>query len=613
MAIAAICSAYLATGCGRKPCNESGESPLVRLDQSLDKCNWRPVARITGPVETSAGKLVELSAAMSTDRNGDPLDYTWSLVTKPDGSTAALDTTTGTEVEFTADLLGGYEVKLVVTDGDLLSEEIIWSVPALNHKPIARPGTNFEAALDSVVRLDGAASTDEDGDPITYLWSFDERPIGSAAEFDDPTAVAPSFPADAQGFFVVSLVVNDGELDSDPGIIRVAVEIPGSRPIADAGPDLDEVVEGTEIRLDGSRSFDADNDPLTFQWSLDAVPMGSTASVSEANARFARITPDVAGTYSLSLIVRDRFFESTPDVLTIEVDPDLEARSRFDPSQVYVFGLIRPGSRNGLMNLDRRGGLTIAFPGITEREFYVPLVVRPSDNRLVYQEPSHNYVYIFNADPWDPPRMAGGAPEYPAAPEMNDTPIVVPGCDEPDQFWIDPDTSEIIVECDGVFFDETGAEPFIEPNVVLHLGPAGSRLVRVGITPAVRTSTGTLHLHDGLIRFFKGYRSAPDGDGFILAARPDAMSVQNGRLVQLHLDGRLTQLGTYPDVPEELGPLDRTVLAPNGDMYMTVRELGAIDVHVIRRPLNGEAHEVVFVGDDESPLKLASGALWTGP
>ena len=63
-------------------------------------------------------------------------------------------------------------------------------------------------------------------DDLSYSWSFVSKPDGSSAVFDDPTSVHPSFTADLEGTYEVSLVVSDGPLVSGPdNLIIVATYI----------------------------------------------------------------------------------------------------------------------------------------------------------------------------------------------------------------------------------------------------------------------------------------------------------------------------------------------------------------------------------------------------
>jgi hypothetical protein len=71
------------------------------------------------------------------------------------------------------------------------------------------------------VSLDGSASSDTNDDVLTYSWSFVSRPAGSTAAFSDPTSAQPSFVVDEPGDYVVSLVVNDGFVDSVAATVTI--------------------------------------------------------------------------------------------------------------------------------------------------------------------------------------------------------------------------------------------------------------------------------------------------------------------------------------------------------------------------------------------------------
>ena len=86
-------------------------------------------------------------------------------------------------------------------------------------------------------------------------------------------------------------------------------------PVANAGP-LQNVNTGTPVNLDGSKSIDANNDSITYKWTL-SIPTGSTAKLSADNVANPRFTPDVPGSYVASLVVSDGKLSSTPSTTTI--------------------------------------------------------------------------------------------------------------------------------------------------------------------------------------------------------------------------------------------------------------------------------------------------------
>ena len=73
-----------------------------------------------------------------------------------------------------------------------------------------------------MITLNGSGSSDANGDPLTYSWSFTSTPPDSAAVLANPTSVSPTFTADLAGDYVVQLIVNDGTLDSAPDSVIIS-------------------------------------------------------------------------------------------------------------------------------------------------------------------------------------------------------------------------------------------------------------------------------------------------------------------------------------------------------------------------------------------------------
>ncbi|MHC4501167.1 MAG: PKD domain-containing protein [Planctomycetota bacterium] len=117
---------------------------------------------------------------------------------------------------FVADIHGDYVITLVVTDvfGDGSDPDNV-AVDFENVKPVADAGVNQTIIVGDTVSLDGSGSTDANFDILIYSWSFVSVPAGSLAEIADPASAQTSFVADEPGAYVVSLVVNDGFVDSD--------------------------------------------------------------------------------------------------------------------------------------------------------------------------------------------------------------------------------------------------------------------------------------------------------------------------------------------------------------------------------------------------------------
>ncbi len=115
-------------------------------------------------------------------------------------------------------------ISLVVTDiFDAVSDAKAVTVSFTNVSPVADPGSSLAVIVGETVYLDGSNSYDVNHDQLTYSWSIVSRPDGSLAELSDPSSVQTSFAADEVGTFVVSLVVYDGFVYSDPANVTIEV------------------------------------------------------------------------------------------------------------------------------------------------------------------------------------------------------------------------------------------------------------------------------------------------------------------------------------------------------------------------------------------------------
>ncbi len=74
---------------------------------------------------------------------------------------------------------------------------------------------------------------------------------------------------------------------------------------------------GEIVALDGSPSLDPEKSSLTYHWSLLEAPAGSAAYIVSAGDAQTTITPDLEGTYVISLVVHDGALPSHATEITI--------------------------------------------------------------------------------------------------------------------------------------------------------------------------------------------------------------------------------------------------------------------------------------------------------
>lgn len=284
-------------------------------DIEISTRNTAPVANAGADASAVVGGIVTLDGTGSTDVDGDVLTYAWSLTSVPPGSLAAIDVPTAVAPHFNVDRTGTYVAQLIVSDGTVASAADTVVVTTRNSAPVARAGADQSAVAGQRVPLDGTASSDPDGTPVSHAWALVAVPPGSTAVLENPASPAPWFVADRDGIYVAQLIVNDGELSSAPDTVSISTT--NAMPAANAGPDRLDVAVGSTVTLDGTASSDPDGQPLSYQWSLVAVPAGSAAVLSDPSAPGLSFTADKAGDYVAQLVVSDGLLTSAPDTVLL--------------------------------------------------------------------------------------------------------------------------------------------------------------------------------------------------------------------------------------------------------------------------------------------------------
>ena len=186
--------------------------------------NSKPVANAGADQTVVRNAVVHLNGSGSSDADEDPLTYQWTLLIRPATSTATLSNTTGVDPTFVADKSGTYVVQLIVKDGKVDSAPATVTISTLNSKPVANAGDDQTVPVNTIVKLDGRASSDADDDPLTYAWSFTSKPLNSTATLSAATVAEPTFTADLPGLYVVQLIVYDGQEYSDPDPVTISVQ-----------------------------------------------------------------------------------------------------------------------------------------------------------------------------------------------------------------------------------------------------------------------------------------------------------------------------------------------------------------------------------------------------
>lgn len=124
---------------------------------------------------------------------------------------------------------------------------------------------------------------------------------------------------DGSRHFIITQADETSGLTADFAILASPAVSGGlnNRPHAVAG--LNQAAEvSTLVQLDGTDSSDLDGDTLSYSWTIESAPTGSTASIDATIPATPTFTPDLAGDYIIGLVVNDGTVNSTKDTLLIK-------------------------------------------------------------------------------------------------------------------------------------------------------------------------------------------------------------------------------------------------------------------------------------------------------
>lgn len=248
----------------------------------------------------------------STSATGVISEYQWDF-----GSDA---TGAGETVSHTFTDVGIHEVTLLVIDDTGASGESTVQIEVVNSAPVAvvsvEPASGT-ADAPVTVTFDAGASSDADGDIITYDWIIDGLPAGTGA------TVSHTF--GRSGNYDVNLVVTDsrGAISSS----RLHYSVGNSAPVAvfTTTPDTAIGAGPLLVTFDASGSHDPDGAITGYQWDFGDGATGTGSTVSHTF---------MSGTYTVTLSVEDDeghtssvtgqvLVDNTPPLaqFTVSVDP----------------------------------------------------------------------------------------------------------------------------------------------------------------------------------------------------------------------------------------------------------------------------------------------------
>ncbi len=351
---------------------DGSASPAATVSVTISAGTNDPPTADAGADQTVAeGASVTLNGSGSSDPEGANLTYTWTqtsgtpTVTLTGEDTAAPTFTAPENLSANAVLI----FSLTVNDGVSNSSAATVTITAgTNDPPTADAGADQTVAEGASVTLDGSGSSDPEGASLTYAWT--QTNGTPTVTLTGDTTATPTFTAPADLLTTTSLefslVVNDGESDSQANTVTITITGVNDPPIANAGADQT-VAEGASVTLNGSASADPEDEDLTYAWTQVGT---STVTLNDADTATPTFTAPTElltdATLAFQLIVtEDRTGGQSSSPATVSVT--ITAGTN-DPPTAVATATPNPANEgvmvtlNGSASADPEGeGLTYAW------------------------------------------------------------------------------------------------------------------------------------------------------------------------------------------------------------------------------------------------------------
>jgi len=260
------------------------------------------------------GQSVAFDGTGTTDaETPDNLTLSWDF---GDGSPAVTGTTAqvGNVAHSFANGDQTYTVTLTATDAGGASTAGSVQVQVGHFAPTAAyTATPSPVSVDHEVIFDGTGSTDPEGKPLAYAWSYtvgggQPQSLGSSATVQHTFHVA--------GTYAVSLTVTDADGLGNTKTTNLSVT--NAAPTADATATPSQPAQSAPVTFDASGSSDVESsaESLTYAWDFDDDGQTDATGVT------AQHTFDTAGPETVTLSVTDPHGAVGTDQLNLLVQPN---------------------------------------------------------------------------------------------------------------------------------------------------------------------------------------------------------------------------------------------------------------------------------------------------
>lgn len=276
-------------------------------------------------------ETTQLNGTHSSDPEGGPLDYVWSI--------SGLQIGTGPTPIVGPFDAGVYTITLTVTDDHGASASDEMEMTVLNRTPAADSGPDQTVNHAETATLDGTASYDPEGGVLTYVWTINSVVIATG-----PNPIVGPFPV---GKYAISLTVTDDH-GATTTAFPMVLTVVNEPPMAVPGPDQMANYAQT-VLLDGTGSFDPEAGVLSYIWTI-----GGTQIATGPNPE---VGPFAIGGHLITLTVTDDHGASASNPMVISVVNEMPAANAGPDRTVAISkGRTTTVTLDGSASSDPEGG-----------------------------------------------------------------------------------------------------------------------------------------------------------------------------------------------------------------------------------------------------------------
>ncbi|MEO1022543.1 MAG: PKD domain-containing protein [Bacteroidota bacterium] len=315
--------------------SDGGSSPVCSSDeQEIQlRVNTQPYAEILIPEVFGTSERVLANVANASDADNDQLTYSWSGI-------GIVETSVGDQVGVLHQAPGNYSVSLSINDNSGADNAAyrISKTYEVNASPVAQFLVPDRVAPGEVFQLDGNASSDANGNPLSFRWFVNTNEVARSEtapiSFTDP------------GMYEITLEVDDGRgvSNSKQRVTRTVSVNASPTPVITATNQT----SFANVEFSGLNSTDSESQIVSYAWDF-----GDGQSATGPNVTHIYQQP---GEYTVQLTVDDgsglaNSSQTTEHKLVI---------NRFPVADFTAPVMIAPGqefSVDGTVSSDADGGI----------------------------------------------------------------------------------------------------------------------------------------------------------------------------------------------------------------------------------------------------------------